>query len=247
MTSSLQNKICINTLSPKQGITIWYTGIPDIIHSIFRKGKYHNFESNVFRTVVNETFQKDDFTRPFLSDDEITTINSFKALKKQIEWISGRYLIKQMMHHIFFRNLSLDQITLSYLEQGAPFLTHHPDVPVSLSHSNDYTVVACCKNKNQTIGVDIEKITKKPDANFMKIAFTQDEILNLKDDAGPISIFKNWTIKEAYLKYIKKGFNESLHRVEVINNEIRHNKKKINVDVYSTLIDDDYVLSFVSD
>ncbi len=245
MTSSLQNKIHINTLSPKSGITIWYAGIPDITQSVFSKNRYHNFKSHTFRTVVNETFQKDNFTRPFLSDGEIATINSFKALKKQIEWISGRYLIKQMVHHIFLEDLSLDQITLSYLEQGAPFLTHHPDIPVSLSHSNDYTTVACCKNKDQTIGVDIEKITKKPDASFMKIAFTQDEILNLKDDA--VEIFKAWTIKEAYLKYIKKGFNESLHRVEVINNEIRHNNKKINVDIYSTIIDGDYVLSFVSD
>ena len=240
MTSNFQNEICINTLSPKPGITIWYAGIPDITQSIFRKDKYHTF-----RTVVNETFQKDDFTRPFLSDGEITTINSFKALKKQIEWISGRYLIKKMIRHIFLEVLSLDKITLSYLEQGAPFLTHHPDIPVSLSHSNDYTAVACCKNKHQTIGIDIEKITKKPDANFMKIAFTQDEILNLKNDA--VEIFRAWTIKEAYLKYIKKGFNESLHRVEVINNEIRHNNKKINVDVYSTIIYDNYVLSFVSD
>ena len=245
MTSNLQNEIHINTLSPKPGITIWYAGIPDIIHSIFRGSRYHNFKSNSFRTVINQTFQKIDFTNPFLNDEEITTINSFKALKKQMEWISGRYLIKQMIHHIFLENLSLDQITFSYLEQGAPFLTNHPDIPVSLSHSNDYTAAACCKSKDQTIGVDIEKITKKPDASFMKIAFTQDEILNLKDDA--VEIFKAWTIKEAYLKYIKKGFNESLHRVEVINNEIRHNKKKINVDVYSTIIDGDYVLSFVSD
>ncbi|MCD4719860.1 MAG: 4'-phosphopantetheinyl transferase superfamily protein [Desulfobacula sp.] len=242
MTCTFQNKIRINTLSPKPGITIWYSRIPNIIHSIFSKGTYHNF-----RSMVNEIFQKDDFIEPFLSDEEINTINNFKALKKQMEWISGRYLIKRMTQYFFFKNSCLDQITLSYLEQGAPFLTNHPDIPVSLSHSNDYTAAACCKNKNQTIGLDIEKITKKPDDNFMKIAFTQNEILNLKNDAGPVPIFKNWTIKEAYLKYIKKGFNESLHRVEVINNEIRHNKKKTNVDVYSTFIDDDYVLSLVSD
>ncbi len=79
----------------------------------------------------------------------------------------------------------------------------------------------------------------------MKTAFTQNEIAHLKDDAA--QIFKNWTIKEAYLKYIKKGFNESLHRVEVINNEILHNNNKINVDMFSTFINDDYVLSLVSD
>ena len=242
MTSNFQNKIRISTLSPKPDVTIWYSRIPDIIDSIFIKGRYPDFKS-----MVNEIFQKDDFINPFLNDDEISTINSFKALKKQIEWISGRYLIKQMMQHFFLENASLDQIMLSYLDEGAPYLTHHPDIPVSLSHSNDYTAAACCKNKDQTIGIDIEKIAKKPDAAFMKIAFTPNEILNLKDDAGPVPVFKNWTIKEAYLKYIKKGFNESLHRVEVINNEIWHNKKKIDVDVYSTFIDDDYVLSFVSD
>jgi len=195
--------------------------------------------------MVNEIFQKDDFIAPFFSHEEISTINGFRALKKQIEWISGRYLIKQMIQQLFLKSASLDQIILSYLEQGAPFLTSHPDLPVSLSHSNDYTAAACCKNKKKTLGIDIEKIAKKPDVYFMKTAFTQNEILNLKDDV--LEIFKNWTIKEAYLKYIQKGFNESLHRVEVINNEILHNNKKINVDIFSTIINDDYVLSLVSD
>jgi len=240
MGSIFQDKICINTLSPKPGITIWYAGIPEIIQSVFKKEARPDL-----RAVLNELFKKQDFTKPFLSHEEISTINGFKALKKQIEWISGRYLTKQMIQQLFLGNASLDQITLSYLELGAPFLTTTPDLPVSLSHSNDYTASACCKDKEQTLGIDIEKITKKPDAYFMKTAFTQNEILHLKDDAA--QIFKNWTIKEAYLKYIKKGFNESLHRVEVINNEILHNNNKIHVDVFSTFINDDYVLSLVSD
>jgi len=239
MASFFQNNICIHTLSPKPDITIWYAGIPEIIHSIFKEKKFSDF-----RALPNEVFEKKDFMTPFLAPEEIRTINGFKALKKQMEWISGRYLIKQMMQQAFLENTCPDQITLSYLAQGAPFLTTHPDMPVSLSHSNDYTAAAWCKNKGQTIGIDIEKITKMPDAFFMKTAFTQNEILNLKQ--GAAQVFKNWTIKEAYLKYIKKGFNESLHRVEVINDEIWHDSRKINVAVYSTLINDDYVLSLVS-
>ncbi len=240
MGSIFQDKICINTLSPSPGITIWYAKIPEIIQSIFKKNARHDL-----RAKSNEVFKREDLIQPFLSYEEISTINGFKALKKQVEWISGRYLIKQMMQQLFLRNTSLDQITFSYHDQGAPFLTTHPDLPVSLSHSNDYTASACCKDPKKTLGIDIEKITKKPDANFMKIAFTKNEILNLKNDAA--QIFKNWTIKEAYLKYIKKGFNESLHRVEVINNEIFHNSIKIDVDVFSTYINGDYVLSLVSD
>lgn len=234
-----QNKIPINTLASKPGITIWYSRIPDIIQSIFGDRKVHHT-----RPQVNETFKKEDFISPVFSRAELHTINGFKALKKQIEWISGRYLIKQMMQHFFLKTVPLDHITLSYLDEGAPFVTNAPDIPVSLSHSNDYTAVACCENTHRTIGIDIEKITKKPDIYFLKTAFTQNEILNLKDDAA--RIFKHWTIKEAYLKYIKKGFNESLHKVEVINNEILHNQKKIDVDVYSAFIDE-YVLSLISD
>ncbi|CCK79215.1 4'-phosphopantetheinyl transferase family protein [Desulfobacula toluolica] len=239
MTLTFQNKSFINTLTSKPGIIIWYSRIPDILRSIVSNSKYHHI-----RPQANEIFKKEDFICPVFSKEEINTINGFKALKKQIEWISGRYLIKQMVQHIFLKTTPLDHITLSYLDQGAPYVTNCPDIPISLSHSNDYTTVACCKNKHQTIGIDIEKITKKPDIFFLKTAFTQNEILNLKDNAA--HIFKNWTIKEAYLKYIKKGFNESLHKVEVINNEIVHNQKKINVDVYSTFLNE-YVLSLISD
>ena len=220
-------------------VIIWYVRIPGIIESIFHKGSLHDTKQ-----MRNRIFNKEDFKQSFLNRDEINTINGFKAMKKQIEWISGRYLIKLMIQYNCLQHLPLNQITISYLDEGAPFLTHDPDIPVSLSHSNNYTAAACCKSREKTIGIDIEKIAKKPNAWFLKTAFTKNEIIHLEDNAE--SIFKNWTIKEAYLKQIKKGFNESLHKVEVIDNEIWHNKKQINIEVYSTFIDD-YVLSLVSD
>jgi 4'-phosphopantetheinyl transferase len=100
-------------------------------------------------------------------------------------------------------------------------------------------------DKTRVLGIDIEKIGTKPDKGFLKIAFTKKEIAHLKNNAA--SIFKNWTIKEAYLKQIKKGFNENLHKVEVIDNEIWHNQNRVNVEISSTIIDDNYVLSLVTD
>jgi 4'-phosphopantetheinyl transferase len=235
-----QNRSGINSLSPEPGIIIWYCKIQDAIGSILSSGLDKNF-----RSVLNTNFQKTDFPGRFFSDLEIHTINSFKALKKQVEWMSGRVLIKQMLRHFFFKTAPLDHITLSYLDQGAPVVTDHPDIPISLSHSHDYAVAACCLDKRQTIGIDIEKIAAMPDHFFMRTAFTQNEMDHLTKLTGPAPVFKNWTIKEAYLKYIKKGLNESLHRVEIIDDEIRHNGGKINVDVFSTHIDG-YVLSLVS-
>ena len=239
MASIFQNDIKINILCPNREVTIWYVKIPIIIESIFHKNSIPDSKQ-----MKNRVFDKKDFRQSFLNSDEINTINGFKALKKQMEWISGRYLIKLMIQYNFSKHLPLNQITVSYLDEGAPFLTHDPEIPVSLSHSNNYTAAAFCRNREKTIGIDIEKIAKKPGVWFLKTAFTQNEIIHLEDNAG--SIFKNWTIKEAYLKQIKKGFNESLHKVEVIDNKIWHNKKQINIEVYSTFIDD-YVLSLVSD
>jgi 4'-phosphopantetheinyl transferase len=245
MASSLQNQVRITTLNPKPGVMVWYARIPDILDAVFCNGTYHNF-----KPAVNEIFQKQSFDFPLLNQGEINTINGFKALKKQLEWICGRYLIKRMAQSIFFKHLPLDGISLDYLPEGAPFLTLSPEIPISLSHSNDYTAVASSTDPKQTIGLDIEKVAKKPDAWFLKTAFTPEEVFHLRDDA--VQIFKHWTIKEAFLKYIKRGFNESLHRVEVIHNQILYNRKKMAVDIFSTPIDTAdndtaYILSLVSD
>jgi len=215
MMLASQNEVHINTWSPKPGIIIWYSKIPDICHSIFCKTTNQSFKA-----IQNETFQNDDFSIPLFNTDEIKSINKFKALKKQIEWICGRYLIKRMLQTQLFENKALTHITLSYQDLGAPYISRSPDIPISLSHSNDYTAVTCTQSTNQTLGIDIEKIDKKPDVFFLKTAFTKNEISYLKNNA--FDIFKHWTIKEAFLKYIKKGFNESLHKVEVVQNKIYH-------------------------
>jgi 4'-phosphopantetheinyl transferase len=238
MITKYVDNIHIETFFPRPEIVIWYCRIPDILDSILGGNKYESV-----RGAANKTFGKKDFTTSFLSDDELSIINNFKALKKQTEWISGRYLIKNMLQQVVLRQTPLDEITISYMDEGAPFPASHPDIPISLSHSNNYTVAACSLDTGKIFGVDIEKVAKKPDSFFLKTAFTQHEISNLKDDA--FEIFKNWTIKEAYLKYIKKGFNESLKKVEIINDEIWHNKNKIDLNVYSKSIGN-YVLSFVS-
>ena len=171
MISRPQNDIQISTLPSIPGVTIWYCKITSIIQSIFTKSTYHNFQP-----LGNEIFKKDDFKVPFFSDTEIGMINGFKALKKQMEWISGRYLIKRFIQHNFSPDLDMDQISISYLEQGAPYWTGDPKIPLSLSHSNDYTAVACSADQKQTLGLDIEKIAKKQDIYFLRTAFTQDEI-----------------------------------------------------------------------
>ncbi len=183
------------------------------------------------------------FSIPFLSNGELATVNGFKAQKKQIEWICGRFALKALTRELCCPT-PLSDIKISYHEKGAPFLNDYPDIPISLSHSGDYTAAALSLS-HRTMGIDIEKIEKKPNAFFMKTAFTQREISHIPPTAR--DIYRHWTLKEAFLKYIKMGFNESLHMVEIIDNEIFHHGEKQILNSWSRTIDDQYILSIVAD
>ena len=234
-----------NTFSPEPGISVRYIKIPDILNFIFTTPPDPNYKK-----IANKRFRPGDFKISFLSPHEFTMVNGFKAQKKQIEWLCGRFSLKTLVKEqrgldSLISNIPLSDIRISYQEKGAPFLGDYPDIPVSLSHSGDYTAVALSQSPLITMGIDIEQIRTTPDELFMKTAFTQREILHM--DPTPHEIYRHWTLKEAFLKYIKMGFNESLHRVEIIGNEIFHHKKKQHLNLWSKTIDDKYILSIVAD
>ncbi len=289
-----------NIIKPQHGIEIRYSHISDLMNSIFPKPRFNCNNFNAQHSII---FKENDFHPGIFSCKELKTVNSFKALKKQIEWMAGRCLIKYMVLEYFLNStpqlqstaasqptndglgdrlnppesaspknkkktkIKPHDIIISHHDEGAPFLEKWPFLKISISHSGKYAAAAICFLKNREIGLDIEKTGKVPDSFFMKLAFTKNEIANLRhyrhdpedylqcseDRLGhqcSEEIFKKWTLKEAFLKYIKKGFNESLHRVEILDNQIFHNGSKANVSIFSTIIKNGtqsrYSLSMVS-
>ncbi len=190
-------------------------------------------------------FTKADFKLNILSGDELIRLNRFKALKKQIEWLCGRFAAKSLAKEVLTPDQDLTDIKIEYREKGAPFLVKFPDHCLSLSHSGIYTVVALGTDSGLTLGIDVEKVTQKPGQAFMKTAFTPEEIQAMGN--SPQEIFRHWTLKEAYLKYIGLGFNESLKQVEIIRNKIFHNKEHQDLGCWSWPLDKGYVLSLVAD
>ncbi|WP_084681209.1 4'-phosphopantetheinyl transferase family protein [Desulfospira joergensenii] len=191
----------------------------------------------------SQRFKKEDFARAFLSKEELALLNRFRALKKQVEWVSGRVALKTLVQNVLEPDLDMENLNIGYEEKGAPFITHLPLVPVSLSHSGDFTAVTLSENPGLTLGIDLEKIGPCPDTGFLKTAFTQREIKAMEIRAR--TVFTHWTLKEAFLKYIKMGFNESLHQVEIINGRVFHRGKTKDVRTWSRVIEKEYVLSLV--
>ncbi|SMC93707.1 4'-phosphopantetheinyl transferase [Desulfocicer vacuolatum DSM 3385] len=203
----------------------------------------HGFHG--FATRRADQFIPGDFIFNFLSPTELDTVNRFKSLKKQVEWMAGRHLVKEMVCASAPKGTNPWDITISYRDQGAPFLPRYPGVQISITHSGDYAAVALCHNKNKTMGLDLEEIGPVPDAGFMKLAFTKAEREYMGND--PMKIFRSWTLKEAFLKYIKKGFNESLHQVEILHDDILYKGTKTRVKLFCATIGPGYSISLVTD
>ena len=227
MAAPIEEDVTIHTIETIPGVLIWYCSNSDIVTRMFRIPCAPDF-----RAMRSRIFDRSSFSRTFLHPDELADINGFKTLKKQVERICSRFLIKQLLRHTLqLENTPYPDITIAYEDQGAPYLPGHESRSISLSHSNDLTAGAISLNDRTRIGLDIECIEKMPDEYFLKTAFTARECDTLVREAP--SIYRQWTIKEAYLKFIKKGFNESLHQVEIVNDRIYHHGGPADVRIHS--------------
>ena len=98
----------------------------------------------------------------------------------------------------------------SYLPDGKPFLTEHPDIHFNLSHSGD---VAVCALSDQPVGIDIE--TSRKISNSL-IDYTMNEkeraFIAASDDMT-MAFLTLWTKKEALLKLTGEGIRNDLKNV----------------------------------
>ena len=234
---------CLETIlgdrfCPAPGITILVMKISGILKQILP-----GIVPPDYRGKRNRNFTQTDFSTPLFSEQELEALNRFKALKKQVEWISGRVALKTLVKEVVQPDLTMKELDVSYREKGAPFLTRLPHVPVSLSHSGNLTAAVLAENPGLSMGIDLEGIGPFPEPGFMKTAFTQKEIRGMGNRAE--DVFRNWTLKEAFLKYIRMGFNESLHQVEIIDGQVFHRGTPQDTRTWSRILEDGYVLSLV--
>jgi 4'-phosphopantetheinyl transferase len=181
---------------------------------------------DAFRTLPPLSFHTRDFREPFLGSDEMITLNQFKALKKQVEWMAGRYAAKQLARQFINGQPSLENTRVAYRAKGAPYLASTPSLSLSISHSWDYAVAGLGLIPANVLGIDLEKVHSESRDTLLRTAFTAREAgtLSPEDDEG---LFLRWTAKEAYLKYIGQGFHESLKHIEILDNTIFHHARPV--------------------
>lgn len=234
------NRLDRETGGPLQGLVMRVRSMLDLFSELFSIPPGPGYQ-----TARARRFTSKDFIQPFLNTDEMVQLNRFKVLKKQLEWCCGRFALKHLLQTHFLQDLSLPDIRINTKDEGAPYAEGCPDICLSLSHSRDMTAAALSLRPGLTLGLDIEAISTLPDQAFMKTAFTAREIQAM--DRTPAGVFRMWTLKEAYLKYIQRGFNESLHQVEVLGDRIFHRGKETGLKTVTWQVETGYMLSLVRD
>lgn len=181
----------------------------------------------------------------FLSAGEIRQVNCFRALKKQLEWIGGRYALKKLVAAALPNDNRASRVRVAYEPWGAPYLDNIPGISISISHAGDYAVAGLCSDSDSRIGLDIERLDQRALNEVVKVAFTEREI----ELAGGSreQICRIWTRKEAYLKFIKIGFRENLKRVDVAGRPIVHGGVPVaGLGIMTLRVAGQYHLSVVS-
>lgn len=118
---------------------------------------------------------------------------------------------------------------------GAGLLLKHAQTELgevlcyNLSHSGDYVI---CATSKFAVGCDIEKIKKAP-LKVAKRYFCKKEVSFLEkipEAARGEEFFRLWTIKESFVKMLKKGLAMGLDSFEVSFNDgisIKNNDEKV--------------------
>ncbi|WP_044201797.1 4'-phosphopantetheinyl transferase superfamily protein [Flammeovirga sp. OC4] len=140
-----------------------------------------------------------------LDGEELKRYKRFISEVKKEEFLTARTFLKYALAKEL--NLEPKQISLSYSENGKPFLSKiYGDFHFNLSHSNGYIVLVTSQNE---IGVDLEPISALDEEKLKWFLSTQElnEVKSIQDAAQrKLALFQLFTMKEAFIKATDKSF-----------------------------------------
>ncbi len=167
---------------------------------------------------LNQWISHSQHLKTLLSEKEITRVERRKIKEKQEEIILSRGILRIIIGFYFDQEPA--GLKISSTPDGKPYL-ENSELEFNLSHSGNIWVCALCQSTQ--VGIDIQQrypITSIK--TIIKNYFSVDE--NIYLDSLPANqyndkFFSLWTAKEAYLKAIGKGFQESPTEISTLPDE----------------------------
>ena len=134
-------------------------------------------------------------------------------------------------------NLGIFDLIFSKNEFGKPFLTNKTNIKYNISHTKDALAISISDNE---IGIDIEKI-RAIKLRVAKRFFTKNEYNYVMERDSNYRFLEIWTKKEAYMKFVGKGFAMGLNSFDTTEENFNNKYNMSTVDI------DGYVISICND
>jgi len=165
---------------------------------------------------------------PLLPERRIVQIKSMRAdMDRKLLLYSDVLLRCLLCERLSLLNQDLHFLRNAY---GKPFLLCEPSLFFSVSHTRNAITVAI---SDRDVGVDVEK-AGPPDKEIARKVFTDREYNYVFAGAGDTGtrFFEIWTRKEACLKWLGKGWAETLTDPGILEPNIRNMLRTIREGEY---------------
>jgi phosphopantetheinyl transferase len=156
-----------------------------------------------------QTATRDYFARRYLDAEALAEYREMNP-KRQIDWLAGRIVaIDAVRQHLWAQgagDLYPIEVQIRNGSEGRPFVSTHPDLHISITHSAGSAVAIV--SPDHAVGVDLEAVTSQPDT-LLKTAFTEEDLAQLPADADRDEwITRLWCAKEARAKQTGAGISQ---------------------------------------
>jgi len=177
----------------------------------------------------------------YLNQEERDKANSFyHPIDKKNYQLSHIYLREILSQN--YPEVSPDRWIFKYNRYGKPCIANkeYSHIKFNISHTNTHFAMII---SDRECGIDIEKNKIQIDNNILNLILTQRE-RELKRDKR-ISFYTFWTLKEAYLKAIGKGFFVSPHDIEFLSIKERQEFNFRGYNCFTQKVKSNLYLSYV--
>lgn len=167
-----------------------------------------------------------DYFFSLLNKEEYNKIQNISTVKKQIEKVIQRGILKELLGTT--ANIQPDRILIGKTDKGKPFLINK-NIPFNYSHSGNYFMTALAKSGE--VGVDIQ-VPRTLKYGYPLLVFSSEE-KRLYEQLPTLSkkkkfFYQVWTSKEAFVKATGDGITVNLDEIDLWKSEGLLKEKYIN-------------------
>lgn len=197
----------------------------------------------IFRLHFANLLADIEYLQSILETEEQVRANRYYLAKDRNRFVICRGVLKLLLSR--FTGLRPKAVVLQKSDFQKPFLSSGFEIKFNVSHTDTYGLIAIGETE---LGIDLEFM----DENYgfetiLPRVFNKADLKRIDNDANPLrKLFTYWTRKEAFVKAIGKGIDDSIIEIPVHNGNHSINKYLLhglegNMNVYTFNVSESHI------